>query len=599
MRSFWSASDAVIVSGLHQIIETFKSQRCRFSFVIYSSLLISIAWQTAASAQELDPPAQVILQPHSAIGTNPVLFSKPAQLVPHVAAVAMAPSITTTTQKPSDQQLVPPTLIAQLEPPPAPGTVPAVTKVVPSLPAYTNPPFTSSFLDWVNQTYQRNFGMPGYKAPDTPALPRRAIAPGLDPVFPSSEFIGTGNQGAMGANDSCFAQYPLEQLLWKKCPWLAKKRIRVYGWINPGYNYGSAHHSNIPLSYADASRQLRLDQVVIRFERVPDTVQQEHMDWGFRLTSLYGEDYRYTTSKGWFSQQLLTHNNLTGWDPCEAFGVIYIPKIGSHKIFDGSMIRIGRYISCPDIEAQLAPDNYLYTHSQMFTVDTYTQTGIQYGVQLNKYWWVMAGFCAGADTAPWTYAAAPTAQFLVRYVSKNNKDSVYGGINDINGMRFREYWQPSQGKDNLQQVNVNWTHVFSRRIHTVSEFYYLWTWDAIRGGTVNNGPIRKFGSGGGPGIFLPGLSTAIGFVNYTLFKVSDKDYLCIRPFDLLDDSRGWRTGFPTWYTTFTIGWCHRFSDLLCVRPEFRVDTSHGHVTPYDNGTKRSMTGFYCDLIQRF
>ena len=44
---------------------------------------------------------------------------------------------------------------------------------------------------------------------------------------------------------------------------------------------------------------------VLRFERLPDSVQTNHIDWGFRSTTLYGIDYRWTTSQGWFSEQLL------------------------------------------------------------------------------------------------------------------------------------------------------------------------------------------------------------------------------------------------------------------------------------------------------
>jgi len=42
-------------------------------------------------------------------------------------------------------------------------------------------------------------------------------------------------------------------------------------------------------------------------ERVPDTTQTDHIDWGFRLTNLYGFDYRFTTASGYFSQQLLNN----------------------------------------------------------------------------------------------------------------------------------------------------------------------------------------------------------------------------------------------------------------------------------------------------
>jgi hypothetical protein len=470
----------------------------------------------------------------------------------------------------------------------------------PPLSSAGKPTVIGTVIRNAKEILERNFSMPGYNPPITPPLPRRAPPAPLDPVFPSTEFIGTNAQAPMGVNDNNGAYYPLEKMLWKECPILAKLRIRAYGWINPGYNYGTSHHSNYPMSYIVAARQLHWDQIVMRFERVPDTVQQRHMDWGFRFTSLYGEDYRFTLSKGWLSNQLLKYNYLTGWDPCECFGLLYVPKIGKVKIFDGLSIRVGRYISCPDIEAQLAPDNYLFTHSLMFTVDTYTQTGIQTWFQLNKYWNAMIGFHGGADTAPWTNSTVPTAQFLVRWASRTNKNSVYMGINDLNGLPFRNPIPGYKGKDNLQQVNINFTHIFNRRCHTVTEWYYLWTRNAVEGGTVNNGPLRPYGGGGGPGAYLPGYSQAIGLVNYTLFKMTDKDYLTLRPIDLLCDPRGWRTGFPTEYMSGTIGWCHRFSDTLCIRPEFRIERSlRGNVTPYDNGKRVGQATFACDLIQRF
>lgn len=478
----------------------------------------------------------------------------------------------------------------------------------PTLPTAVSQPGNASAAHSIFKGFtnllERNFSMPGYNPPQSAPLPRSAPPAPLDPVFPSSEFLGTNSQAPMGVNDANYAQYPLEQYLWQHVPIMRKNRIRLYGWLNPGMNYGTSKNSNFPMSYIVAARSVHWDQVVLRAERVPDTVQHEHLDWGFRATSLYGEDYRFTTAKGWVSNQLLHHNYLTGWDPCELFTVLYVPKISKVKLFDGVEFRVGRYISCPDIEAQLAPDNYLFTHSLMFTVDTYTQTGIQSWIQLNKYWNLMLGFHSGADTAPWTNSTVPTGQCLIRYTSKTNKDSLYFGINDINGQPFQNplnYNPPgSQGKDNLQQVNVNWTHIFNRRFHTVTEWYALWTRDALRGGTVSNGPVQSFGGGGGPGIYLPGESHAFGLVNYSLFKVTNHDYLCLRPIDMLNDPQGWRTGYPTTYWSGTIGWCHRFSDTLCIRPEFRMERSlNGNITPYDNGTKRSQVTFAMDLIQRF
>ena len=50
------------------------------------------------------------------------------------------------------------------------------------------------------------------------------------------------------------------------------------------------------------------------------------------------------------------------------------------------MIRFGRYISIPDIEAQLAPNNYMYTHSMTYTFDNYTNTGIETTLAVTKNW---------------------------------------------------------------------------------------------------------------------------------------------------------------------------------------------------------------------
>jgi hypothetical protein len=54
-------------------------------------------------------------------------------------------------------------------------------------------------------------------------------------------------------------------------------------------------------------------------ERLPDTVQTDHVDWGFRISGIYGEDNRYTTAYGVASYQLLGHNLTNIYD----FPMIY------------------------------------------------------------------------------------------------------------------------------------------------------------------------------------------------------------------------------------------------------------------------------------
>jgi hypothetical protein len=226
----------------------------------------------------------------------------------------------------------------------------------------------------------------------------------LDGIFPGSDYLGPTPLIGVPDTDPV---YPLTKALWSVAPALKKARIKVYGWINPGISVSTSNKSNIPESYAIVPNRVELDQGVIRIERLPDTVQTDHIDWGFRLTPMYGIDYRRTTAQGWFSGQLLNHNYLYGFDPVEAYALLYIPHVAK-----GMVIKAGRYISPPDIEAQLSPDNYLYTHSLMFTVDCYTQTGINANVKLNDQWSIMAGIHAGDDIAPWNKAAHPTGMFM-------------------------------------------------------------------------------------------------------------------------------------------------------------------------------------------
>jgi len=415
---------------------------------------------------------------------------------------------------------------------------------------------------------------------------RRALPAPLDEIFPSTDYLGPTPLIGVPDTDPV---YPLTKALWSIAPALKNARIKVYGWANPGISVSTSNHSNIPESYAIVPNRLELDQGVLRIERLPDTVQTEHVDWGFRLTPIYGIDYRFTTAQGWFSGQLLNHNYLYGFDPVEAYALIYIPHVAK-----GMVIKVGRYISPPDIEAQLSPDNYLFTHSLMFTVDCYTQTGINAAIKLNDQWSILAGIHAGDDIAPWNAAARPTGMLMARWVSKSNNDSLYGGIDSINNGKFKA------GHDQLQQFNLTWTHRLNStgtRV-TSTEAYYIYQSHALVGGTVNNGPPRPWFANVGAGAPIKGNAPAIGVLNYTELKFSQKDFLSLRLLDILVDKKGERTGFPTTYESWTVGVTHRFNSLVSLRPEVRYEYAFS-ARPYDNFTRRGQLMFAMDAIMRF
>ena len=174
--------------------------------------------------------------------------------------------------------------------------------------------------------------------------------------------------------------------------------IQVYGWINAGGNFSTntVRGGNAPAAYDYNPNTVQLDQAVVYIERLPDTVQKDHVDWGFRLAPIYGENYRYTTAYGLWSYQLLNQNKNNGYDMPMAYGEVFIPQV-----CEGLLIRFGRFISIPDIEAQLAPNNYMYTHSMTYTFDNYTNTGIQATLAVTKNWIFQVGYRVGTEAMPW------------------------------------------------------------------------------------------------------------------------------------------------------------------------------------------------------
>lgn len=430
-------------------------------------------------------------------------------------------------------------------------------------------------------------------APEDPEPPRRALpSPYQSPPLPGSEYQGYPLIGVPNSETI----YPLMKAIYGG-PWgdaIKDSGIKFTGWATGFGVVGNAKNSNTPASYWITPNTFGLDQLAFKLERNTDTVQTDHIDWGFRAVGIYGIDYRYTTAGGWGSEQLLNHNLKYGWDPTEVYGNIYIPGF-----LGGTDIRIGRWIACPDIETQYSVDNYLGSHSILFTFDTYTQTGVMLSQKINDQLMVQGVIFAGTDMAPWYPGATPTFATGFRWVAQDNKDAFYTWLNALNNAQFRHFevnGQPA-GHDNFNYIVTTWEHQFTEAINTKTEAYYMWEYNAEVGGTPSIGPVKPYGGGGGDGILIPGLSRAYGVLNYTMFSLSERDYLTVRN-EWYRDETGFRTGYAGNYTSHTIGYSHQFNDVLMVRPE--VGYYRNWTEPaFDDGTKKGTWIFGFDITYRF
>src|SRR5262245_52612445 len=263
------------------------------------------------------------------------------------------------------------------------------------------------------------------------------------------------------------------------------------------------------------------------------------------------------------------------------------------------IVRVGRWIACPDIETQFAPDNYLGRLSLLFTCDTYTQTGVMFTFMLNKQWMVQAAIHAGTDMAPWYRGSLATGMVGIRWVSKSNNDSIYLVFNDFNNAQFRRVLLNGQaaGHDNFNYPVVTWQHRINERIHTKTEAYFMWQRDAVLGGTVSIGPPKPYGGGGGIGADIGRTALTYGTVNYTMFQTSPKSFLTVRN-EWWRDEEGERSGFPGNYSSHTIGFTYNIRQNLQIRPEIGY-YRNWTMPAFDLGTKHGMLLAGIDLTLRF
>jgi len=513
-----------------------------------------------------------------------------------------------------------------------------------SSPATTvaSPNSTYSTADLGNGFFKRFFGYYGLEngkseAPADPNAPagRREgwpTQPATTPPLPFTEWP-YGGATSIGANRPASVDSPLMTAIAPSGlgKALADAHIQIYGWLDVGGNYSSNNKpgGNAPAAYDYEPRRIQLDQAVVYVERTPDTVQQDHIDWGFRISGIYGVDYRYTTSLGIFSNQLVKHNKDYGYDMPMVYGEIYFPKVAQ-----GLILRFGRFISAPDIEAQLAPNNYMYSHSMTYTYDNYTNTGLIATLALTKNWIVQGAITDGSETALWnvgkrianpfpnplyphsTFRKDPGAQAsftgCVRYQSNSGRDSFYVCMNALNNAKW--------GYNNLNWRGMTYYHRFTDKWHISMESYDLYQKDVPN--ALNSEVQTIYSAGGTPfspqylPFNAPNLAQcanvnelrcaahARAFLNYINFTPSKMDNISLRS-EFFDDEEGQRTGTKTRYVSAAIGWQHWFSPQIEIRPEVAyyraldANAFNGNSNLGIAPNKRNMVSLAGDVIIHF
>ena len=506
----------------------------------------------------------------------------------------------------------------------------------------------TGFWERLGNYYSLEWGQAAAPAdPKAPAGRREYFPPAAQsvPPMPFTEWP-YGGTTALGVTRPGSADSPLMVALGNTSfgQWMNDNNLQLYGWVNAGGNISTNKTKpggNSPAAYLYTPNTVQLDQAVLYLDRFPDTVQKDHIDWGLRISAIYGENYRYTTAYGLVSDQLLVKNKVNGYDFPMLYGELFIPGVA-----EGLMLRLGRFISVPDIEAQLAPNNYMYTHSMTYTFDNYTNTGLQASLAVDKNWIVQLGLTAGTEstiahlysrvvnpypnvpgTGPGQVGynplypnatfkrdpgAMPSLTACVRWSASDGNDDINVCADAIN--------KGTYGYNNLQWYGLTAYHKFNDKWHLSYEAYHLNQRNVpnllnsdVQAIYANNGSpfSSRFIPFNAPNLANcrdPSLLTctagAWGTVAYLNYSPDALNNFSLRP-ELYWDPQGQRTGTATHYATLAAGWQHWFSPQIEVRPE--VAYYHSFNAPAFNGNsnagiapdKKNETILSADLIFHF
>jgi hypothetical protein len=474
------------------------------------------------------------------------------------------------------------------DPQQVPSSAPASSNAAATAPA-------AKYSFW--KAFGRAYWDDWHAGPDTGEAPkyRGNPAPVTDPPYPYTVWpIG----GTLNIGQPWTQSGPLMTALWAgpHGDWWKKSKIQIYGWANAGLNFSTSTESvggkyaNAPAAYPQIPNSIQLDQLTLYIEREPDTVQTDHFDWGFRLTNLYGLDYRFTTADGYFSQQLLhikpdgTLGNQYGYDPVMFYLDFYFPHVAK-----GMILRLGRYISLPDIEAQLAPNNLTYTHSLTYTYDCYTQTGANATIKLSDRWTVQLGLSPGCETAAWKPSAKWTVNACLGLNWHAGGDNIYACANSLNDGKY--------AYNNLDAYYLTWYHKINEKWHTETEAWYQYESDtpnifnpAAAGLLILNANGAWCDTPAELTCFAPEWA----IVNYTNREFNKKNFISFRN-EYFDDLKGQRTGFKTTYVEYGLSWNYWVGTTILFRPELRWEHSFD-LAAYDGGNRHSQFMFAGDII---
>jgi len=382
---------------------------------------------------------------------------------------------------------------------------------------------------------------------------------------------------------------------------LSNSPVQFYGWIQNSYTGNADGHPRNGVNFGVFPNHLANAWQGNQYYLIAENAIEPLVDYlnlGFRVDTLFGNDWQFTKSYGLFDRAFPT-NHFAGIDLPQIYGSAHLPILTRY----GMDVVGGRFYSPAGFESVQATRRPLLSVPYLFNFTPFTLFGVLTTLHLNERVNIYNGAVNGWD----------------RWIDTNYKYSYLGGINAtsrdtkttftfilITGPDQLPRFAPAnspflptgvvtnatlQGRRNPYYagdfrtfLSSVLTHKWGGRLNEAAEVFF-----------VHETNVQGLGPGGPR--HVNNESAWYGFAHWFLYTFNDHVTGVYRA-EVFRDQNGAATGVADTLYEMTVGAIIKPKTWLWFRPEARYDWAQ-FKKPFDDGTRGSQLTLAFDVIVLF
>ncbi len=431
-----------------------------------------------------------------------------------------------------------------------------------------------------------------------PVVQEPPILPDLT-VPAAARDLGGGEPTTAEAAAEAAAAPSTQTLLMRALDW-EDSPVRIYGWLQNSYTgnaNGRGNGLNFGVNPNNLANQWMGNQYYLILENTLE--QNDKVNFGFRIDSLFGNDWQFNYMQGLFNGAFRPHT-FAGYDLSQLYGEVHLPILtkGGLDVKGGLFYSLTGYEQVPATARPMLSVPYMFNYGQPFR-HVGVITTLHLTDRLNLYNGAINGWDRWINQ---NYIWGYTGGF--NWTSKSGKTNVV----------FTCVWGPNQfprflpanqsiypdGYINIPSLagRVNPGYATNDRTLFTTVVSHKWTdkltqvVESDQGWELNVPGLASNGANG-----APRTAEWFSFGNWFLYQFHPK-FTAIWRSEVFWDPTGARTGYADTYQEMTLGLNYKPKDYLWFRPELRYDWAQ-FGTPYSNGTRNSQLTLAFDIVFLF